>query len=132
MCRPHENQENLRYLIFSSPFLWFGNNVWWLVDAVFLVWLHAQRLSVDVFLFSFEGTDTGALKALVHRIFFSVSICFAQIRAHPSVAGHTLYDLENVQRTSSTEPTLILVDTAGYDFLAYLPTPFMLLAAKAL
>ncbi|CAA6659123.1 unnamed protein product [Spirodela intermedia] len=39
----------------------------------------------------------------------------SKIKAHPSVAGHMLYDLENVQRTPSTEPTLILVDTAGCD-----------------
>lgn len=38
-----------------------------------------------------------------------------KIQAHSSVAEHMLYDLENVKRTSSTEPTLILVDTAGFE-----------------
>lgn len=38
-----------------------------------------------------------------------------KIEAHSSVVEHMLYDLENVMRTSSTEPTLILVDTAGFE-----------------
>lgn len=37
-----------------------------------------------------------------------------QIKAHSSVAGHMLLDLEDVKGTSSTEPTLLLIDTAGY------------------
>lgn len=40
-----------------------------------------------------------------------------QIKAHPSVAAHVLYDLEDVKKTSSTEPTLLLIDTAGYDYI---------------
>ncbi|CAN6454156.1 unnamed protein product [Victoria cruziana] len=39
----------------------------------------------------------------------------SKIEAHSCVAGHMLYDLEGVQRTPSTEPTLILIDTAGCD-----------------
>ncbi|GLT41983.1 hypothetical protein SLA2020_160070 [Shorea laevis] len=39
----------------------------------------------------------------------------SKIKAHPSVAAHMLFDLENVKRTSSTEPTLLLIDTAGCD-----------------
>ncbi|ESW34239.1 hypothetical protein PHAVU_001G136200 [Phaseolus vulgaris] len=39
----------------------------------------------------------------------------SKIKAHPSVTAHTLYDLEGVKQTSSTEPTLLLVDTAGCD-----------------
>lgn len=39
----------------------------------------------------------------------------SKIQAHPSVAGHMLYDLEGVKKSSSTEPTLLLVDTAGCD-----------------
>ncbi|KAJ4963054.1 hypothetical protein NE237_022993 [Protea cynaroides] len=38
-----------------------------------------------------------------------------KIEAHPSVAAHMLYELEDVKRTLSIEPTLILVDTAGCD-----------------
>ncbi|KAI0504327.1 hypothetical protein KFK09_015279 [Dendrobium nobile] len=38
-----------------------------------------------------------------------------KIQAHSSVAEHKLWDLENVKRSSSTEPTLILVDTAGFE-----------------
>lgn len=37
-----------------------------------------------------------------------------QITAHPSVAAHTLSDLEDVKKCSSTESTLVLIDTAGY------------------
>ncbi|KAM1197365.1 hypothetical protein ACFX2I_008967 [Malus domestica] len=39
----------------------------------------------------------------------------SKIKAHSSVAGHTLLDLEDVKTTSSTEPTLLLIDTAGCD-----------------
>lgn len=39
----------------------------------------------------------------------------SKIEAHASVAAHTLYGLDGVQKTSSTEPTLILIDTAGCD-----------------
>ncbi|XP_078429994.1 DNA-binding protein isoform X2 [Wolffia australiana] len=38
-----------------------------------------------------------------------------KIEAHPTVAGHLLFDLDNVLQTPSTEPTLLLVDTAGCD-----------------
>ncbi|XP_021282252.1 DNA-binding protein SMUBP-2 isoform X1 [Herrania umbratica] len=39
----------------------------------------------------------------------------SKIEAHPSVAAHMLFDLENVKRLSSTEPTLLLIDIAGCD-----------------
>ncbi|KAG2405662.1 Regulator of nonsense transcripts 1-like protein [Vigna angularis] len=39
----------------------------------------------------------------------------SKIKAHASVSAHMLYDLDGVKRTSSTEPTLLLVDTAGCD-----------------
>uniref|UniRef100_A0A0D9VVY9 DNA helicase n=1 Tax=Leersia perrieri TaxID=77586 RepID=A0A0D9VVY9_9ORYZ len=38
-----------------------------------------------------------------------------KIKAHSSVAEHMLYDLEEVKRSSSTEPTIILIDTTGCD-----------------
>lgn len=38
-----------------------------------------------------------------------------KIEAHSSVAQHMLYDLENVEKSSSTESTLILIDTTGCD-----------------
>ncbi|XP_028114835.1 DNA-binding protein SMUBP-2-like isoform X3 [Camellia sinensis] len=38
----------------------------------------------------------------------------SKIEAHPCVAAHMLYDLEGVKKSSSTEPTLILIDIAGY------------------
>ncbi|KAI8558991.1 hypothetical protein RHMOL_Rhmol04G0139300 [Rhododendron molle] len=38
-----------------------------------------------------------------------------QVKAYPSVAAHMLHDLEGVTKTSSTEPTLILIDIAGCD-----------------
>lgn len=39
----------------------------------------------------------------------------SKIKAHPSVAAHTLYELEDVKRSSSTEPTLLVIDIAGCD-----------------
>ncbi|KAL8229878.1 hypothetical protein R6Q57_014778 [Mikania cordata] len=39
----------------------------------------------------------------------------SKIKAHASVAGHTLYELEGVQKSSAAEPTLLLVDIAGCD-----------------
>ncbi|KAG6427062.1 hypothetical protein SASPL_111302 [Salvia splendens] len=36
-----------------------------------------------------------------------------KIQAHSSVAAHTLYELEGVNKSSSTEPTILLIDTAG-------------------
>ncbi|XP_027350384.1 DNA-binding protein SMUBP-2 isoform X2 [Abrus precatorius] len=39
----------------------------------------------------------------------------SKIKAHPSVAAHTLSGLEGAKRTSSTEPTLLLIDIAGCD-----------------
>ncbi|CAL5401971.1 unnamed protein product [Camellia sinensis] len=39
----------------------------------------------------------------------------SKIEAHPCVAAHMLYDLEGVKKSSSTEPTLILIDIAGCD-----------------
>ncbi|XP_078153290.1 DNA-binding protein isoform X1 [Carex rostrata] len=38
-----------------------------------------------------------------------------KITAHPSVAAHTLYELDDVNKSSSTEPTLLLIDTTGCD-----------------
>lgn len=38
-----------------------------------------------------------------------------KIKAHSSVAGHMLYDLEEVTKSSSTEPTIVLIDTTGCD-----------------
>ncbi|KAK1575619.1 hypothetical protein Q3G72_006985 [Acer saccharum] len=39
----------------------------------------------------------------------------SKVKAHPSVAAHMLFDLEDVKRSSSTEPTLLLIDIAGCD-----------------
>uniref|UniRef100_A0A7C9ADE8 DNA helicase n=2 Tax=Opuntia streptacantha TaxID=393608 RepID=A0A7C9ADE8_OPUST len=39
----------------------------------------------------------------------------SKIKAHASVAAHRLYDLEDVKKTPATEPTLLLIDTAGCD-----------------
>ncbi|KAK7855083.1 dna-binding protein smubp-2 [Quercus suber] len=39
----------------------------------------------------------------------------AKVKAHPCVAAHMLFDLEDVKRTTSTEPTLLLIDIAGCD-----------------
>ncbi|XP_010425113.1 PREDICTED: DNA-binding protein SMUBP-2-like isoform X2 [Camelina sativa] len=45
----------------------------------------------------------------------SVELYDNKITAHPSVASHMLFDLEKVAKSSSTEATLLLVDTAGCD-----------------
>ena len=37
-----------------------------------------------------------------------------QIKAHPSVAAHMLYDLDSVNKTPTTESTLLIIDIAGY------------------
>ncbi|XP_050244787.1 uncharacterized protein LOC126692996 isoform X1 [Quercus robur] len=39
----------------------------------------------------------------------------SKVKAHPCVAAHMLFDLEGVKRTTSTEPTLLLIDIAGCD-----------------
>ncbi|XP_056158905.1 uncharacterized protein LOC115674698 isoform X1 [Syzygium oleosum] len=39
----------------------------------------------------------------------------SKIEAHSSVAAHRLFDLEDVKSSSSTEPTLLLIDIAGCD-----------------
>ncbi|GAV57283.1 AAA_11 domain-containing protein/AAA_12 domain-containing protein [Cephalotus follicularis] len=39
----------------------------------------------------------------------------SKIKAHQSVAAHMLFDLEDVKKSSSTEPTLLLIDIAGCD-----------------
>ncbi|KAF4403481.1 hypothetical protein G4B88_008127 [Cannabis sativa] len=39
----------------------------------------------------------------------------SKVKAHSSVAAHMLYDLEDAKKTSSTEPTLLLIDSAGCD-----------------
>ncbi|KAL8492804.1 hypothetical protein ACS0TY_024120 [Phlomoides rotata] len=45
----------------------------------------------------------------------SKELYHGKITAHSSVAAHTLYDLEDVKKSSSTEKTLLLIDTAGCD-----------------
>ncbi|XP_039008396.1 DNA-binding protein SMUBP-2-like isoform X2 [Hibiscus syriacus] len=39
----------------------------------------------------------------------------SKVKAHSNVAAHMLFDLENVKKSSSTEPTLLLIDTTGCD-----------------
>ncbi|KAG8483716.1 hypothetical protein CXB51_023439 [Gossypium anomalum] len=39
----------------------------------------------------------------------------SKIKAHSSVATHMLFDLENVKKSTSTEPTLLIIDTTGCD-----------------
>ncbi|KAL3533834.1 hypothetical protein ACH5RR_007355 [Cinchona calisaya] len=45
----------------------------------------------------------------------SVELYDSKIKAHSSVAAHMLYDLDDVNKSSTTEPTLLLIDTAGCD-----------------
>ncbi|XP_074582927.1 uncharacterized protein LOC141839147 [Curcuma longa] len=39
----------------------------------------------------------------------------SKVEAHSSVAGHMLYELEGVKRSSAASPTLLLIDTTGCD-----------------
>ncbi|XP_027068581.2 uncharacterized protein [Coffea arabica] len=39
----------------------------------------------------------------------------SKIKAHPSVAAHMLYDLDSVNKTPTTESTLLIIDIAGCD-----------------
>ncbi|KAM7524538.1 hypothetical protein LguiA_014440 [Lonicera macranthoides] len=39
----------------------------------------------------------------------------SKVKAHASVAAHMLYDREDVKKSSSTESTLLLIDSAGCD-----------------
>ncbi|KAG6515823.1 hypothetical protein ZIOFF_026257 [Zingiber officinale] len=43
----------------------------------------------------------------------------SKVEAHSSVAGHMLYDLEGVKRSSAASPTLLLIDTTGQVLLEY-------------
>ncbi|CAI9100039.1 OLC1v1036956C1 [Oldenlandia corymbosa var. corymbosa] len=45
----------------------------------------------------------------------SAELYDSKIEAHPSVATHKLYNLDGVVKSTVTEPTLLLVDTAGCD-----------------
>ncbi|KAL6522445.1 hypothetical protein OROMI_031717 [Orobanche minor] len=45
----------------------------------------------------------------------SEELYHGKIKAHATVAAHTLYELEDVKKSSSTEPTLLLIDIAGCD-----------------
>nr|XP_043623797.1 DNA-binding protein SMUBP-2 [Erigeron canadensis] len=45
----------------------------------------------------------------------SKELYHSKIKAHASVAGHTLHELEGVEKSSSAEPTLVLIDIAGCD-----------------
>jgi superfamily I DNA and/or RNA helicase len=45
----------------------------------------------------------------------SKELYHGKVKAHASVAQHTLYDLENITKSSASEPTLLLIDTAGCD-----------------
>lgn len=38
-----------------------------------------------------------------------------KVKAHASVSAHMLYDLDDVKKSSTTEPTLLLIDIAGCD-----------------
>ncbi|OVA19410.1 AAA+ ATPase domain [Macleaya cordata] len=67
------------------------------------------------------GDDAMAMLTVQYRMhelimeWSSKELYESKIKAHPSVAGHMLYDLEDVKKSSSTESTLLLIDIAGCD-----------------
>ncbi|KAL6506041.1 hypothetical protein OROHE_022760 [Orobanche hederae] len=50
----------------------------------------------------------------------SEELYHGKIKAHATIAAHTLYELEDVKKSSSTEPTLLLIDIAGDHYKKYL------------
>ncbi|KAK2363348.1 DNA-binding protein SMUBP-2 [Trifolium repens] len=69
-------------------------------------------------LYGDEVTSMLTVQYRMHQLIMdwsSKELYNSKVKAHPSVAAHMLYDLEDVKRTSSTEPTLLLIDTAGCD-----------------
>ncbi|XP_058072374.1 uncharacterized protein LOC131221204 isoform X2 [Magnolia sinica] len=87
--------------------------------------VEAERKGLGKTLFerlaSLYGDEVMAMLTVQYRMhelimdWSSKELYDSKIKAHPSVAGHMLYDLEAVQKSSSTEPTLILIDIAGCD-----------------
>ncbi|XP_073317923.1 uncharacterized protein [Primulina huaijiensis] len=67
------------------------------------------------------GADVMSMLTVQYRMhelimnWSSEELYSSKIKAHPSVAAHTLYELEDVKKSSSTEPTLLLIDIAGCD-----------------
>ncbi|XP_021893311.1 DNA-binding protein SMUBP-2 [Carica papaya] len=69
-------------------------------------------------LYGDEVTSMLTVQYRMHELIMnwsSTELYNSKIRAHSSVSAHMLYDLENVKKSPSTEPTLLLVDTAGCD-----------------
>eukprot|EP01018_Ginkgo_biloba_P032769 Gb_22536 [translate_table: standard] len=65
---------------------------------------------------SIEAEKKGLGRTLFARLaalYGNEAMSMLTIEAHASVAAHTLYNLDDVQKSSSTEPTLILIDIAG-------------------
>ncbi|XP_058208609.1 uncharacterized protein LOC131321719 isoform X4 [Rhododendron vialii] len=64
-----------------------------------------------------EGTtfDLVIIDEAAQALEIACWIALLKVKAYPSVAAHMLPDLEGVTKTSSTEPTLILIDIAGCD-----------------
>lgn len=67
------------------------------------------------------GDDTTSMLTVQYRMhelimkWSSKELYDNKIEAHSSVAAHMLSDLEDAKKTSSTEPTLLLIDIAGCD-----------------
>ncbi|CAM8883181.1 unnamed protein product [Rhodiola kirilowii] len=69
-------------------------------------------------LYGTEITSMLTVQYRMHELIMSWSskeLYNSKIEAHPSVAAHMLSDLEGVKTSSSTEPTLLLIDIAGCD-----------------
>ncbi|MQM06156.1 hypothetical protein Taro_038976 [Colocasia esculenta] len=85
--------------------------------------VEAEKKGLGMTLFeriaALDGAEVMAMLTVQYRMhelvmnWSSKELYNNKIEAHSSVAGHMLYDLENVQRNASTEPTLIIIDIAG-------------------
>ncbi|KAF5750201.1 DNA-binding protein SMUBP-2 [Tripterygium wilfordii] len=70
------------------------------------------------YLYGDEITSMLTVQYRMHELIMNWSsneLYNSKIEAHPSVAGHNLFDLEDVKSSCSTEPTLLLIDIAGCD-----------------
>ncbi|KVH97482.1 hypothetical protein Ccrd_000437, partial [Cynara cardunculus var. scolymus] len=80
--------------------------------------LSGDHLQLPPTVQSVEAEKKGLGKTLFERLadlYGDEVMSMLTIKAHASVAGHTLHELENVQKSSSAEPTLVLIDIAGCD-----------------
>lgn len=80
-----------------------------------------NKVAQPIHFFGSFHLDKYGIRNSVLMAFFN-KIIKCQVKAHSSVAAHMLHDVEGVKSSSSTTPTLLLIDTAGQVF--FLPLLF--------